>query len=322
MSTLEIIDYLGPDWTRCRELIRQSLHTDVGLLEKTNEMLLSRTGKQLRPILALLSARLVSQPNEDSLRLAASAEILHNATLMHDDVADESKERRGAPTLSALLGPNAAVLVGDYWLARAVEMVLSTSCFEKVIPLFSRTLTDLAEGEMLQLEKASSLDTCEEDYLRIIFCKTASLFVASVKGAAISVSASPTQLEAVEQYAKALGVAFQIKDDILDYTGDKRLGKPVGVDLKEKKITLPLLGALRNADSPKEIREMVGRIDKQEGAYEQLMAFVHEGGGIEYATRQLDAWIQKAERALDVFPDSQAKTFLIEIAYYNSSRTI
>ncbi len=322
MTREEILAYLGADWNRVTALIRSHLHTDVPLLEQTNDRILSHAGKMLRPVVGLLIANAISRPTEDSVCYAAAAELLHNATLIHDDVADESSERRGIPTLSALLGPGPAVLVGDYWLARAVDLVVRTKHRDVAISSFAKTLTDLAEGEMLQLEKASSCDTTEEDYLRIIFCKTASLFRAATETAAISVDASLEQQEAAKAYGTALGIAFQIKDDILDYVGTDALGKPVGVDLKEQKITLPLLAALSGSPDEARIRQLVREIPEHPENCASVSAFVQERGGIELAARKLSEWVERAERALDTFSDGKAKEALIEIARYNQWRQV
>ena len=322
MSREEILAYLGADWDRVKILIRSHLHTDVPLLEQTNERILSHAGKMLRPLVGLLIAHAISRPTEDSICYAAAAELLHNATLIHDDVADESSERRGIPTLSALLGPGPAVLVGDYWLARAVDLVVRTAHRDVAISSFAKTLTDLAEGEMLQLEKATSCYTTEEDYLRIIFCKTASLFRASTETAAFSVDASPERLEAAKAYGTALGIAFQIKDDILDYVGTDALGKPVGVDLKEQKITLPLLAALSGSPDEARIRQLVREIPEHPENCATVSAFVRERDGIELAARKLSEWVERAERALDTFSDGTAKEALIEIARYNQWRQV
>ena len=322
MSRQDIIEYLGEDWDRVLALIRDRLHSDVQLLEDTNSRLLSNAGKLLRPMIALLIARAIGQPNEDSIRCAAAAELLHNATLIHDDVADESAERRGRPTLSALLGPGPAVLVGDYWLARSVGLIIDTEHRDQMVRAFAKTLTDLAEGEMLQLEKASSCDTREEDYLRIIHCKTASLFLASAEAAALSVDADPARLEAACAYGAALGIAFQIKDDILDYAGSEALGKPVGVDLKEQKITLPLLAALDGSPREAEIRALVRDIPSHPEHCGEIRRFVAERGGVEKAADSLAEWVERAVRALDVFPDGPARRFLTAIARFNNFRQV
>lgn len=305
-----------------RELIRAGLHTDVTLLEDVNGQVFAHSGKMLRPLISLLVAKALGEPNDDSLHYAAASELLHNATLMHDDVADESSERRGAPTVSAMLGPSAAVLVGDFWLAKAVETVFVTERFSRVVKFFSDTLSDLAEGEMYQLEKASSADTTEEDYFRIIQCKTASLFVAAAVSGACSVDAPEELQEAAKAYATALGTAFQIKDDILDYAGTGELGKPVGMDLKEQKITLPLIGALSTLEDESPVRDKILHIHEHPEYCGQLHSFVIERGGIEYAAARLQEYIDKAVDALRPVPDSPARDALVEIARFNAFRQV
>lgn len=305
-----------------RELIRAGLHTDVALLEDVNGQVFAHSGKMLRPLISLLVAKALGEPNDDSLHYAAASELLHNATLMHDDVADESSERRGAPTVSAMLGPSAAVLVGDFWLAKAVETVFVTERFSRVVKFFSDTLSDLAEGEMYQLEKASSADTTEEDYFRIIQCKTASLFVAAAVSGACSVDAPEELQEAAKAYATALGTAFQIKDDILDYAGTGELGKPVGMDLKEQKITLPLIGALSTIEDESPVRDKILHIHEHPEYCGQLHSFVIERGGIEYAAARLQEYIDKAVDALRPVPDSPVRDALVEIARFNAFRQV
>ena len=322
MSRQDIISYLGSDWDRVLALIRSQLHSDVALLEQTNGELLSNAGKLLRPIVALLVARAIGTPTRDSICYAAASELLHNATLIHDDVADGSAERRGKPTVSALLGAGTAVLVGDYWLARAVDLVVDTSHRDEVIRKFAKTLTDLAEGEMLQLEKAASGDTTEADYLRIIHCKTASLFCAATETAAVSVDADPEQTAAALAYGSALGIAFQIKDDILDYAGTDSLGKPVGQDLLEQKITLPLLGALQGSPREAEIRALVREIPSHPEHCERIRRFVAERDGVGFAARRLSEWVERAVRALDAFPGSPAREYLAVIARFNEWRQV
>lgn len=322
MSVSEILKILGPEWEKMRALMRDSLHTDVDLLKDTNEDILNNSGKLLRPMILLLTAKACGEITEDTVRFAAAIELLHNATLMHDDVADESAERRGRPTVVSLLGPSAAVLVGDFWLARAVELVIGSNRHSRVASLLSKTLSDLSEGEMLQLEKASSADTDEQTYYRIIYCKTASLFEAAAAAAADSVGASDELFEAACKFGRYMGIAFQIKDDILDYTGTEELGKPVGIDLKEQKITLPLLGALRNSPREEEIRGMIRDIHSKHENCGKVRDFVWEENGVDYAAARLDEFIGKAVSALDMFPESIAKDYLIEIAQFNAFRKV
>ena len=231
MNIAGVKEYLGAEWTAVQGRIAGSLESDIELLDQTNRSILSHAGKQLRPMLALLAARACSadgHASEATVRYAAAAELLHNATLLHDDVADDSDQRRGVPTIRSLMGPTVSVLLGDYWLVKAMELILGEhEADSKVIRIFSKTLSDLAEGELLQLQKAQSGDTVEEDYLRIIYSKTASLFEASCVSAALSVGASEDAVEAMRAYSVALGRAFQIKDDLLDYDGTESVGKPL-----------------------------------------------------------------------------------------------
>lgn len=274
-------------------------------------------------MVCMLVARMCGGINEATLRYAAAAEILHNATLMHDDVVDKSEKRRGAPTLASLIGPTAAVLVGDFWLAKAVELVVKKDSNNLVINQFSKTLRDLSEGEMLQLQNAGNCCTTEEDYLKVIYCKTGSLFETSCICGALSVGADDSMIEAVRKYSVALGNAFQIKDDILDYVGDNKLGKPVGADLLEQKITLPLIGAMKNAPEKEEqIRSMVREIPSKPELVARIQKFVSENNGVQWAAERLNEFISDAERALDGFEDSPQKDYLVQIARYNAFRTV
>lgn len=264
MKLDEVRIFLGDDWKSTMNLMSSSLKSDIGLLNMTNMSLLSHNGKCIRPIMSLLVARMCSggHVTSDGISFAAASELLHNATLFHDDVADESAERRGRPTVMSILGGPASVLLGDYWLVKAMGIILDANNNKtRVIRLFADTLSDLAAGEMLQLEKADHGDATENDYLRIIYNKTASLFIATCLSAAISAGASEEKLESIRKFSKNIGLAFQIKDDILDYDGDEAIGKPLGQDILEQKITLPLLGAFYNSGKDEEmrIRRKIGR---------------------------------------------------------------
>ena len=326
MDIKSVREYLGKDWEAVREKIETSLMSDIALLNSTNSSILSNSGKQLRPLLALLIARACSghRISEATVRYAAAAELLHNATLLHDDVADNSYQRRGVPTIMSLMGPSVSVLVGDYWLVKAMELILGSSEGDhQVIKIFSKTLSDLAEGEMLQLQKAQSGDTSEDDYLRIIYSKTASLFEAACVSAAISIDASEECLKAAKDYAVALGIAFQIKDDILDYSGTESVGKPLGVDILEQKITMPLLGAIASAPAEEgRIRGLVkGIVDHPENR-DGIVAFVKDNAGLEYAVQQLDKYVAQAVDALSVLPLSKERELLEELAYFTAKRVM
>ena len=324
----EIRKLLGKDWTDTLDLIRATLKSDIRLLDATNESILSSGGKRVRPMLSLLVARACGSfagkaLPKDSIRFAASSELLHNATLLHDDVADSSAQRRGVPTVMSILGGPASVLIGDYWLVRAMEIILASGMYgHKVIRIFAKTLSDLAEGEMLQLQKASSCDTTDEDYFRIIYSKTASLFEATGVSAAISVGASESVVEAVREYCVSLGIAFQIKDDIMDYSESHSIGKPVGADLKEGKITLPLLEALAAAGKAEDerVRDLVRNIPSNSDNIKEIRDFVLGWDGVGRAASRLEEYVRKAISALDSLPNSEEKDYLAKIAVFTASR--
>ena len=296
----EIRTYLSGSLDEVTSLMAASLRTSISLLEKTNLGLLEERGKLMRPMLCLLSAGACGGVNSDTLHYAAASELLHNATLMHDDVVDGASIRRGKPTLSATLSPRASVLIGDFWLVKAMELILETSDGgTRGQRVFSKTLTDLTEGEMLQLEKAMKRDTTREDYIHIIFCKTASLFVSAAVSGAISAGASDETVKQMGEFGRNLGIAFQIKDDILDYLPTERLGKPAGQDLMEQKITQPLLSVLEEM-SPAEasaLRNRVADVLRDPSAAGEIREAVVSRGGIDKAVRVMDSYIEKARLA-------------------------
>ena len=299
----ELRHFLGEDWVRTEALMTQYLSSDVSLLDTVNRSLLEGSGKKLRPMLCLLVAKAVrGQVSEDTCHFAAAMELLHNATLLHDDVVDGSEMRRGRPTLQSLMGGTASVLTGDFWLVKALECILDAKGEERdeVLRMFSWTLSSLASGEILQLQMAMKGETREEEYLRIIRCKTACLFETAAVSGALAEGADAKTVEAVRAFALNLGLAFQIRDDILDYTGGAELGKPVGQDLMEQKITLPLLEALSDAtpEEEAEIRRKVREIGDHPEYREDIVAFVAAHDGIARATARLDGFIQLAKDAL------------------------
>lgn len=317
--------YLASDLEKVRGIMRNSLSSGIDLLNDTNESVISHPGKMMRPSMALLVAKLCNKGNltEDSYNFAAASELLHNATLFHDDVADNSSCRRGRPTIMKLLGGRASVLLGDFWLVRALDRILSSEQHhDEAIRLCAKTLGDLAEGEMLQLQKAASSDTVEEDYFEIIYRKTASLFETIAKIAALSVDAAPWMKEAVGLYARKIGIAFQIKDDILDYHPTADIGKPAGHDLLEQKITLPLLGAMQNAPEceAEKIRMKVSKIHENPDFQGEIVEFVDRYSGMDYAARKLDKFVAEALGDLDPFPESKEKEMLAILARYIAVR--
>lgn len=307
--------------------INLALVSDIPLLDSTNRSLRDHPGKMLRPMLSLLvagAAGAAKPPPEDTYRYAAATEILHNATLLHDDVVDGATERRGLPTVASLLGGSAAVLIGDYWLEKCLQLILGARReTDRVLRLFAQTIGHLTEGELLQMQKATSADTTQADYLRILYGKTASLFESAALSAAISVAASEQVVRAMGDFAYQLGLAFQIKDDIFDYEEDASdIGKPVGIDLKEQKITQPLLCALEtvSADENSRIRGLVRNIPDHPEYVDQVRAFVKEQGGVEKAAEVMDGYVNKAISCLDILPESREKLYLAQMAKYVGQR--
>ena len=319
----EIKAYLAGPMQEVSTLLEVSLKSDIALLDATNRSLLSQGGKLMRPMLSLLSAGACGGINADSVRFAAASELIHNATLLHDDVVDGASVRRGKPTVMSILNGPASVLVGDFWLVKAIRCILDADRYsERAIRLFSKTLSDLAEGEMLQMQKASDCDTTREDYIRIIYSKTASLFEAAALSGAVSAEAPEEWTAALAGYARNLGLAFQIKDDIFDYTGGDALGKPVGIDLREQKITLPLLCALDSApESAPAIRTLVGQISDHPELADNVRSFVLDHGGVEKAVEEMDKYIAEAVFCLEELPQSPEKSYLADLARFVGERT-
>lgn len=320
----EIRAFLAPGLAEVETLIGTSLRSDVALLDQTNRNLRENPGKMLRPMLALLSAGAVGKVNDSTRRYAAATELLHNATLLHDDVVDGATERRGLPTVASLLNPPAAVLIGDYWLVKCLQLVLSAQVEpHRVLTRFSQTLGHLTEGELLQMQLAATGATTEEDYLRILYGKTASLFELAATAAAISVQAPEEQVQALGRFARLLGYAFQIKDDLLDYSASEAvLGKPVGIDLLEQKITLPLLCALEQvpAAEAQAVREQVTRLADHPQEVAEVRAFVLAHDGPALAARRMDGFVQEALACLETLPQTQEKAFLTRLAAFVAQR--
>lgn len=317
----EVQKFLGTAWSDFQRIFAESLVSDIPLLDKANRFILEHGGKKLRPTLALLIAKaLRGLCNELVVRCAAAAELLHTATLMHDDVADDALTRRDVPTMRALYSPTTAVLLGDFWLSRAMGLIIDHPD-KRVLHIFSKCLGDLAEGEMLQLEKARRADATEEDYQRIIYSKTTSLFEASIVSAAFSVGAGAAELDSCRQYARHIGQAFQMMDDIFDYSPELSTGKPTGQDLLEKKITLPLFGLFHSAPGhvSREIRRRMRNPDPE--LVPDVFALVRQYDALAYARRRLSEEVRRAVDALAPLPASKAKNYLSELAAQMAVRT-
>lgn len=318
----EVQQYLGKAWTDFQRCFAESLESDIPLLDKTNQYLLGHGGKKLRPLFTLLIAKaLRGDCNERVVRCAAASELLHTATLMHDDVADNAPTRRGVPTMMTVYSPTTAVLLGDYWLSKAMDLIIDHPD-KRVLHIFSKCLADLASGEMLQLEKAEKADTTEDDYRRIIYCKTTSLFEACMVSAACSVEASEEEIERCRIYAWHIGQAFQMRDDMLDYSPELSIGKPTGQDILEKKITLPLFGLFEKA--PRSVVREVRRRMKNPDAelVSDVFAWVRQYDAMSYAREKLDAEIRQAVEVLAAFPASPSRDYLEKMAGMIAIRTV
>lgn len=324
MDINEIKDSVAPGLRRVNDLIRSTLESEVFLLNTINEYLHDIKGKQLRPLLSLLSGMACGIPDEKTYRCAAVAEMIHTATLLHDDVADDAPQRRGSQTVQSRFSPASSVLTGDYWLAKALSLLVSQND-NKLMGFYTKAVQDLSEGELLQMQKATSLDTTKEDYLSIISKKTSSLFIAAIAGAAYSAGAPEKVINCMERYAYHLGVAFQIRDDIFDYMPDLDTGKNAGTDIREKKLTLPLICALNTAGKERGNSILSFIKESREGdptLVQRTFAFVDEYDGVGCAQSVLCEHSDKAIEALSILEDSVYKFELERVARYVGERII
>jgi octaprenyl-diphosphate synthase len=300
---------------------KKSLQSDVPLLATILNYLYRTKGKQLRPIFVFLSAKLHGGTNESTKLAACSVELLHTATLVHDDVVDESYERRGSFSVKALWKNKLAVLVGDYILARGLLLQLDAKRYN-FLHLISRAVQDMAEGEILQMKKSRKLDIDDETYFEIIRKKTASLIATSMAIGAASATEDQDIVEKMYRIGQDAGIAFQIKDDIFDYQAKGILGKPTGNDIKEKKITLPLLYVLNNAERKerKRVLRLIKRKNNSSEVVNELIQMVIEKGGLKYAETKMNEFKERAINELKDFPDCDARNSLIELMNYISTR--
>lgn len=306
------------------ELRLQSvIKTDVTLIKEIFTHVVSTKGKRLRPILLLLCSSLLGKPTDKSFDAAVIVELLHTATLIHDDVVDNSDMRRGAPSVNSIWENKISVLIGDYLFA---EVLLSLANLDDLdlIRIISTVTRQMSQGELLQMEKARDFQMNEETYFRLISNKTASLTAATCQlGAMTSTQPDPDHVENLRIFGESLGIAFQIKDDLLDYDGTaQKLGKPIGKDLLENIITLPILYSLRQAD-PATRKKFLSNLEKGEKEHQaNIVQFVKETGGLEYANRVADSYIKKAQRCLDRYPNSPYKNSLLLLSDFITSREI
>ena len=286
----------------------ESMKSNVALLDKVTRFIVTTKGKQMRPMFVFLCAKLVGNVNEKTFRGASMIELIHTATLVHDDVVDESFKRRNFFSINALWKNKIAVLVGDYLLSKAVLLSTDHKDFD-LLAVISRTIREMAEGELLQLEKARKLDITEEVYYEIIRQKTATLIAACCEIGVVSNNVDETMAKKMMEFGTLTGMAFQIKDDLFDYLTSNIIGKPVGIDIKEQKMTLPLIYTLKKANETdrKHYFNTIKRYNNDTKRVKELIAFVKSSGGLDYAISVMKDYQQRAKNILNEFPDSEAK---------------
>ena len=293
------------------ELFRKSMTSKVGWVDLIAKYILRQKGKKIRPLLVLLSAKVAGSVNERTYRGAVLVELLHTATLVHDDVVDNADKRRGFWSINAIFKNKAAVLMGDYLLSRGLLIAVEGKDYD-FLGVITNTVKRMSEGELLQIQKTRKLDIDEETYFQVISDKTASLLETCCQIGALSSSDNSLYHEAMRKFGETIGIAFQIRDDVLDYEGSSSLiGKPVGGDIKEKKITLPLIYSLNQVSKSQadDIRKII-RNGAKNDRIREIMDFVRCHKGIDYALEQAYHYSIQAKDSLKAFPDSQSKLAL------------
>ncbi|MHA7131612.1 polyprenyl synthetase family protein [Algoriphagus namhaensis] len=292
----------------------------VKLLDHIMNYIVRRKGKQMRPMFVFLSAGVCGDINDSTYRGAALIELLHTATLVHDDVVDDANYRRGFFSVNALWKNKIAVLVGDFLLSRGLLLSIDNDDFH-LLKIVSNAVKEMAEGELLQIAKARKLDITEEVYYKIIRQKTASLMASCCSVGASSTASSPEIIEKMREFGEKVGMAFQIKDDLFDY-GEEEIGKPVGIDIKEKKMTLPLIFALQKADwlEKRKIIHLIRNKSENKKAVNEVISFVKQSGGLEYAKEVMNRFYDEAMTILQDFPDSEYKESLSSLVTYSIQR--
>ena len=299
---------------------RDSMRSRVPLLDRITYYIVKRKGKQLRPVFVFLCSAIAGKINDRSYIAAAMVELLHTASLVHDDVVDDSMKRRGLFSINALWKNKIAVLVGDYLLSRGLLIALKNQEYDQ-LQILSEAVQNMSEGELLQIEKARRLDISEEVYFEIIRQKTASLIAAACKAGAAAAGASEENIERMRFFGEKIGIAFQIKDDLFDY-GEDTIGKPTGIDIKEKKMTLPLIYALNNVD--RKTRKKVIRVVKHYGndkkKVNEVIGIVTDSGGLEYARKIMLQYRTEALGILHSFPENEFRDSLESLVMYVTER--
>lgn len=315
-SFKDIKKFIAPELKIFQQKFRKSMSSKVALLDKITYYIVKSKGKQMRPMFVFLIAKMLGNIEESSYRAASLIELLHTATLVHDDVVDDANQRRGFFSINALWKNKIAVLVGDYLLSKGLLLALDNNEYRQ-LKIVSTAVKAMSEGELLQIEKARKLDITEEVYYEIIRQKTASLIASACAAGAASITDSEELIEKMSEFGELIGMAFQIKDDIFDY-GTQSIGKPTGIDIKEKKMTLPLIYSL-NKTSNSEKRRIIRLIkykNTKKSTVKEVVKFVTELGGLDYAQKVMEEYKSKAYDILDTLPNNESKEHLIALVDY------
>jgi octaprenyl-diphosphate synthase len=310
------------DMTAVNDLIFSKLHSDVALINQLGVYIINGGGKRMRPLLTVLAARAIGYQGNEHLQLAAIVEFIHTSTLLHDDVVDESNMRRGRETANAMFGNSASVLVGDFLYSRSFQMMSELRNLN-IMDILSDATNIIAEGEVLQLMNCNDPDTTEDSYMKVIYCKTAKLFEAATRLAAVIAKKDQATETAMLNYGKHLGTAFQLVDDIMDYTADAQaMGKNVGDDLAEGKPTLPLLYAMAHGNEQQKsmIRSAIEHGDGMEHL-DDILAAMKETGALVYTQDRAEQEADKAINAIAILPESAYKQALISLAHIAANRS-
>jgi len=299
----------------------RTMKSNIPLLKIILNYILRRKGKQMRPLLVFLTAKLNGTISEATFVAATLIELLHTASLVHDDVVDNAHERRGAFSVNALWNSKIAVLVGDYMLSKGLLVSVEKGRYD-MLEIVSEAVKSMVEGELLQLQKSRKLNIKEEDYYKIIISKTAALIAACTATGARSVTEEPDTIQLMKDFGENIGIAFQIRDDILDYEANGLTGKTLGNDIKERKITLPLINSLELASSlqKRHILSIVKREKKTKKEINEVISFVTTAGGLEYAELKMNQYRDKALAILDSYPQSDVRDSLTSFVYFTTSR--
>lgn len=290
---------------------KDSLNSKVPLLDKILHYIVKRKGKQMRPMFVFLSGKLFGEINESSFRAASLIELLHTATLVHDDVIDDANMRRGFFSINALWKNKIAVLVGDYLLSKGLLMSLENEEYD-LLQIVSKAVKEMSEGELLQIEKARKLDIEEDVYFEIIRQKTATLIAACCACGAVTAKQDKETVERMRKFGELIGIAFQMKDDLFDYYNEDVIGKPTGIDIKEQKMTLPLIYTLRNCDrkQKKFIIQTVKNHNTNKERVSKVLEIVKKSGGINYTIEKMKSFQKEALRLLKTFDDNESRKSL------------